>query len=86
MGPASGKSIVALGLVELLSHRITRIRFVRPIVQHVPNNDPELIRARYQLADDHVRAAGPRRPRARPLPRRHPRDDPLAAGSGSPSR
>ena len=54
MGPASGKSAVALGLVELLSRRVSRIGFFRPIVQSVPDNDIELIRARYQLADDQV--------------------------------
>ncbi len=54
MGPASGKSIVALGLVELLSHRVSRIGFFRPIVQRVPDNDLELIRARYHLPDDQV--------------------------------
>ena len=54
MGPASGKSIVALGLVELLSRRVSRIGFFRPIVQALPDNDTELIRARYRLADDQV--------------------------------
>ena len=54
MGPASGKSIVALGLVELLSRRVGRIGFFRPIVQSLPDNDIELIRARYQLAADQV--------------------------------
>ena len=50
MGPASGKSIVALGLVEHLSRRVSRLGFFRPIVQSVPDNDIELIRARYQLS------------------------------------
>ena len=54
MGPASGKSIVALGLVEHLSRRVSRLGFFRPIVQSVPDNDIELIRARYQLEDNQV--------------------------------
>ena len=54
MGPASGKSLVALGLVELVSHRVSRVGFFRPIVQSLPDNDIELVRSRYQLADDQV--------------------------------
>ncbi len=54
MGPASGKSIVALGLAELLSRRVSRFGFFRPIVQAIPDNDIELIRTRYRLADNQV--------------------------------
>jgi len=54
MGPASGKSIVALGLVELLSRRVSRVGFFRPIVQQVPDNDLELIRSRYEIPDDRI--------------------------------
>jgi phosphate acetyltransferase len=54
MGPASGKSIVALGLVELLSRRVSRVGFYRPIVQALPDNDIELIRAHYQLPDERI--------------------------------
>ena len=54
MGPASGKSIVALGLVELLSRRVSQVGFYRPIVQALPDNDLELIRARYQVPDDRI--------------------------------
>jgi phosphate acetyltransferase len=54
MGPASGKSLVALGLVELLSRRVERVGFYRPIVQSLPDNDLELIRTHYGLADDRV--------------------------------
>jgi phosphate acetyltransferase len=52
MGPASGKSIVALGLVELLSRRVSRVGFYRPIVQRLPDNDLELVRVRYDLPDE----------------------------------
>ncbi len=54
MGPASGKSIVALGLVELLSRRVSRVGFFRPIVQSLPDNDLELIRSRYGLPDERI--------------------------------
>jgi phosphate acetyltransferase len=54
MGPASGKSIVALGLVELLSRRVSRVGFYRPIVQSLPDNDLELIRSRYDLPDERI--------------------------------
>ena len=54
MGPASGKSIVALGLVELLSRRVSRVGFYRPIVQSLPDNDIELIRSRYHVPDERI--------------------------------
>jgi len=54
MGPASGKSIVALGLVELLSRRVSRVGFYRPIVQALPDNDLELIRSHYDLPDERI--------------------------------
>jgi phosphate acetyltransferase len=54
MGSASGKSIVALGLVELLSRRVSRVGFFRPIIQAAPDNDLELIRSRYQVPDDRI--------------------------------
>jgi len=52
MGPASGKSLVALGLVELLSRRVGKVGFYRPVVQSLPDNDLELIRSRYDLPDE----------------------------------
>ena len=54
MGPASGKSIVALGLVELLSRRVSRVGFYRPVVQTFPDNDVELIRSRYEVPDERI--------------------------------
>ncbi len=54
MGPASGKSIVALGLVELLSRRVSRVGFYRPIVQTLPDNDLELIRSQYRVPDERI--------------------------------
>jgi phosphate acetyltransferase len=52
MEPQSGKSVVALGLMELLSARVERLGFFRPIVPSSDEPDPqiELIRRRYQLA------------------------------------
>ncbi|MGI0489221.1 phosphate acetyltransferase [Pantanalinema rosaneae CENA516] len=47
----SGKSLVSLGLMELLSKRIHRLGFFRPVIHSGdrPDNDLELIRRRYQL-------------------------------------
>jgi phosphate acetyltransferase len=52
MEPESGKSVVALGLMELLSARVERLGFFRPIVSVRNEADAsiELIRRRYQLA------------------------------------
>jgi phosphate acetyltransferase len=51
MEPQSGKSLVALGLMEMLSTRVERIGFFRPIVPGGSERDVEieLIRSRYQL-------------------------------------
>jgi phosphate acetyltransferase len=51
LGPQSGKSIVALGLVEMLSARTSRIGFLRPVAPADPAEDPqlELIRRRYGI-------------------------------------
>ena len=46
LGPASGKSLVTLGLVELLSRRVSRLGFFRPLVHDGSDNDTELIRQR----------------------------------------
>jgi phosphate acetyltransferase len=51
MEPRSGKSVVALGVMELLSARVERLGFFRPIVPSKAERDPqlELVRRRYQL-------------------------------------
>lgn len=51
MGPQSGKSVVALGIMEVLSPRVERLGFFRPIVpsQPEPDSQIELIRRRYHL-------------------------------------
>ncbi len=45
----SGKSLVSLGLAELLSRRVERPGFFRPVIRSTdhPDNDTELIRGRY---------------------------------------
>jgi phosphate acetyltransferase len=50
MEPQSGKSVVALGLMELLSPRVDRLGFFRPIVPS-GDGDPQidLVRRRYQV-------------------------------------
>ncbi len=55
MEPRSGKSVVLLGLMELLSRRIRNIGVFRPIVRagEKPDDYIELIRKRYQLKFDY---------------------------------
>ena len=57
MEPQSGKSVVSLGLMELLSARVERLGFFRPIVPSATEPDPqiELIRRRYQLTAPYER-------------------------------
>lgn len=50
--PGSGKSLVLLGIMELLSNRVQKLGFFRPLI-HSHNgrdNDIELICSRYQLS------------------------------------
>ena len=51
IGPQSGKSVVALGIMELLSRRIRRVGYFRPIIpsHDVADNNLQLIRTRYRL-------------------------------------
>jgi phosphate acetyltransferase len=50
MEPQSGKSVVALGVMELLKPRVERLGFFRPIVPSASEPDPqiELIQRRYE--------------------------------------
>ena len=54
MEPQSGKSLVALGVIELLSGRVERLGFFRPIVPSADEADAqiELVRRRYKLGAD----------------------------------
>ena len=47
----SGKSLVALGVMELLSRRIRQIGYFRPVIpsKDIPDKHIELIRSRYNL-------------------------------------
>ena len=49
--PQSGKSVIALGIMELLSRRVGRVGYFRPIIPtgQKPDNNIELIRQRYHL-------------------------------------
>ena len=51
--PSSGKSVVALGVMELLSRRLERVGYLRPVVPESEKADPriDLIRERYDLGD-----------------------------------
>jgi hypothetical protein len=54
--PRSGKSLVALGLMEVLSRRLAKMGYFRPVVASaaVPDTDIELIRHRYRLAQTYA--------------------------------
>ena len=54
MEPESGKSIVGLGLMELLSRRVERLGFFRPIVPEERDPQLELMRSRYDAATAHA--------------------------------
>ena len=51
IAPGSGKSVVALGLMELLSRRIRKVGYFRPVVHSgkEPDNNIRLIKTRYNL-------------------------------------
>ncbi|MGD8667014.1 MAG: phosphate acetyltransferase, partial [Desulfobacterales bacterium] len=51
MEPDSGKSVVALGIMEMLSRRVRRLGYFRPVVPSAgaPDNNIRLIKARYHL-------------------------------------
>jgi phosphate acetyltransferase len=49
MEPQSGKTVVSLGIMELLSTRVERPGFFRPVVPSEPDPAIELIRRRYRL-------------------------------------
>jgi phosphate acetyltransferase len=49
MEPQSGKTVVSLGIMELLSTRVERLGFFRPVVPSEPDPAIELIRRRYRL-------------------------------------
>ena len=53
--PASGKSLIALGITELISHRIDKLGFFRPVIRdgESQDNDIELIRSQYSLQFPH---------------------------------
>jgi len=55
IGPQSGKSVVALGLMELLSRRMRRVGYFRPIIpsHDVVDNNLQLIKTRYRLDFDY---------------------------------
>jgi len=49
--PRSGKSVVALGMMELLSRRIRNVGYFRPVIPggNAPDNNIRLIQSRYNL-------------------------------------
>ena len=55
MEPGSGKSVAALGIMEMLSRRIRRVGYFRPVVPTAkePDNNIRLIKSRYHLDLDY---------------------------------
>ena len=53
--PRSGKSVVALGIMELLSRRVRKLGYFRPVIpsRETPDNNLELILKRYHLQFSH---------------------------------
>ncbi len=51
LGPRSGKTLVLLGVLELLSRRVEKLGFFRPVIHSAdqPDNDIELVRSRYNI-------------------------------------
>jgi phosphate acetyltransferase len=49
MEPRSGKSVVLLGIMEMLSRHIRQIGFFRPVIHSTPefDNDIQLVLSRY---------------------------------------
>ncbi len=60
MEPESGKSIVSLGLMELLSGRLRRVGYFRPVVRESDTRDAtiELMRTRYHLDQSYRESYG----------------------------
>jgi len=56
IAPGSSKSLITLGVMELLSKRVGKLGFFRPVVRGAdhPDNDAELVRRRYQLAPSQI--------------------------------
>ena len=53
--PGSGKSLVALGVMELLSRRVRQIGYFRPVIpsKNIPDNNIQLIDKRYHLESNY---------------------------------
>jgi len=53
--PQSGKAVIALGIMEMLSRRVGRVGYFRPVIPSVHQRDThiELIRRRYGLDQDY---------------------------------
>lgn len=66
---ATGKRMVALGMMELATRRFDRVVFFRPVVRDSADDDQsiQLMRSRYQLADSPESMAGMSRMEARRL-------------------
>lgn len=54
MEPQSGKSVVALGVMEMLKPRVERLGFFRPVIPAEPDAQLELIGRRYEVVTAHA--------------------------------
>ena len=75
----SGKTLAALGLMELATRRVERVGFFRPVIRDGDQPDPviELMRARYGLSQDPKQLYGLRYAEARELAESGRRDEAL---------
>jgi phosphate acetyltransferase len=56
--PRSGKSVVSLGMFELLAARLGRVGYFRPVVTEDPDPQIELLRRRYDIEAPYERLRG----------------------------
>ena len=56
--PRSGKSVVSLGMFELLAARLGRVGYFRPVVTEDPDPQIELLRRRYDIEAPSERLRG----------------------------
>jgi phosphate acetyltransferase len=69
VGPGSGKSVVVLGMMELLARHGRRIGFFRPVVEEgtIPDHLVTLVISRYEISFPHESMFGATNATARDL-------------------
>ncbi|HQR79606.1 MAG TPA: AAA family ATPase, partial [Actinomycetota bacterium] len=76
MEPASGKSMISLGLMEAFSRHTSKVGYFRPIVSSGGANDAtiDLIRRRYGLSQSYEQSFGVTTDRSRDVGNMHDAD------------